>query len=204
MESWIQQWVGAETDVHVPQGPYDPFRYGEYLQWFHRETRVRLFAVADQPVEHVPEITDTFATQPTRAFHLMTDTFKDIAGELEDLGSRSYDNPPRVEPRDIGAALFHLARRCRDALRCVSCTSTTDVQPRAPQRSPPLSTPASAPGSSRFYVGDSPASMPPTPPFMPTPGWNTGPAVQFAVPDYSLHYASRSLVHGSSYGQPDV
>ncbi|TVU46916.1 hypothetical protein EJB05_06489 [Eragrostis curvula] len=131
----------------------------------------------------------------------MIDTFKDIAGDLENLGSRCYDNPPRVQPRDMGAALLRLARRCWDALRCASCTSTTDVQPRARQRSPPLSTPASAPGSSRFHAGDS--SMPPAPPFMPTPGWNTGPVVQFAVPDYSLHSASGSLVHESSYGQPD-
>ncbi|TVU16028.1 hypothetical protein EJB05_39575 [Eragrostis curvula] len=136
--------------------------------------------------------------------HGKTDTCRDLVGELEDLGSRCYDNPPRVEPRDLGSALLRLARRCRDALRCASCTSTTDVQPRARQRSPPLSTPASAPSSSRFHAGDSSSGLPVVPPFMPTPGWSTGPPVQFAAPDYSLHSVSGSLVHGSSYGQPDV
>lgn len=71
MEPWIEQWNGAETDVHEPQALYDPLSYDAYLRWYHGATRVRLFPVPDAPEDHVPDITDTFATQPTEAFHLM-------------------------------------------------------------------------------------------------------------------------------------
>ena len=75
IQSWAEQWLQAADDVHPMQLAYDEAMYPSYLRWYHSATRWRCFPVAEHPEPHEAEITDTFATEPPAAFHVVVSYF---------------------------------------------------------------------------------------------------------------------------------
>ena len=75
IQSWVEQWLQAADDVHPMQLAYDEAMYPSYLRWYHNATRWRCFPVAEDPEPHEAEITDTFATEPPAAFHVLVSYF---------------------------------------------------------------------------------------------------------------------------------
>ena len=71
MEMWAQQWDHAGEEVHQAALLYDVSTYAAYLRWYHGTTRWRCFPVPEDPEPHHAEITDTFATEPPAAFHVL-------------------------------------------------------------------------------------------------------------------------------------
>jgi len=71
METWGEQWDRAAEEVHQAALPYDASTYAAYLRWYHGATRWWCFPVPEDPEPHHAEITDTFATEPLAAFHVL-------------------------------------------------------------------------------------------------------------------------------------
>jgi hypothetical protein len=71
METWGEQWDHAAEEVHQAVLPYDASTYAAYLRWYHGATRWRCFPVPEDPEPYHAEITDTFATEPPAAFHVL-------------------------------------------------------------------------------------------------------------------------------------
>ena len=75
IKTWAEQWLQATDDVHQTQLAYDEAMYPAYLRWYHSATRWRFFPVPQDPEPHDAEITDTVATEPPAAFHVLVIDF---------------------------------------------------------------------------------------------------------------------------------
>ena len=71
METWAQQWDHAGEKVYQAALPYNASTYTAYLRWYHSATCWRCFPFPEDPEPHHAEITDTFATEPLAAFHVL-------------------------------------------------------------------------------------------------------------------------------------
>ena len=71
MQLWVEQWVDAAADVHIPSDPYDPSTEDAYLRWFHAATWVRCIPMSPEAPHHDLEITNTFAPKLAVAYHAM-------------------------------------------------------------------------------------------------------------------------------------
>ena len=76
----MERWLQAADDVHPTQLAYDEAMYPSYLCWYHSAACWRCFPVAEDPEPHETEITDTFATEPPAAFHVVVSYFSYITG----------------------------------------------------------------------------------------------------------------------------
>ena len=71
MQALVDEWADTAAQVHIPNGPYDHRTEDTYLCWFHKVTQVRFILEPLEPLQHEPEVTNTFATEATTAYHVM-------------------------------------------------------------------------------------------------------------------------------------
>ena len=67
MFPWVQGWLHVLEDIVQEDAPYDLRTYEEYIEWYHRKTRVRCIRVVDDP--HI-KIFKTLRADWTKRTHI--------------------------------------------------------------------------------------------------------------------------------------